>query len=1312
MADGETVTMQPDCPKGLSVEVQASPDTSNDDNEVLHNDPRQSEPYQQLSGTVEVAALTDIAPIDHNSTISEEIRELREQVQRLQMKAGVDSLNAKESASQISSGELEKLRRIKNCLRKHWQEWDDRDDVEASLSGISLEPIIERLRDSSRNKHTAGAFLMLGRRNRANRYLNDLGSDDEDAYDDNNMDDEDRSQREKLILKRREHLRAIQLGIESITEDLIGMRLNRRLQKQQREARLQEQRMAAELEREAELKTAEQDQHANDETTTTEGNKPETILPAVPETIIYAVPKANLVNWNSFKGLGQAKENTSYVIDVLVGEPVIEKENVRYNWNRRDRLAKKSQAQKQSVATLSTGSRGQGPLPERIRIHSSLFLQIFAKLIDPDGVQLDLSEPSLVFLRPFKAITHYEYRLRNWLTRREEDIETQDRMLDLAGKTSYDDIILESPTARAHLRCVLECFDAHIKARIEFLQSSDCRKVFFSDLWHIYRPGTEVIGLDGKQAYRVIQVASSRHRPISNRLFYYNYAYKGKDDDKSEPSEFTLHCSYIDFDGKYIGPVLRTFEVKRFDGERDITSLEVYPLRFHKLKQDDFNFTTRKELEEIPEQDRCRANLIQRGAKFVQVAAVKHMYYSGPTMVVREEVESQVVVDFATCFAAEGELQKHIQRPSLEGFIGEAVEGQDDQESSAGRCECCLYETVYEDDKFVDKNLRNDYINSILSKKDREEPPSVAICPRPFDEMKTSSGDGPTFSDEELVIMSYRVFGFVLRNRKWAQLDLTYLTEVRETTTVDPVTGQRVEDGNTGKEKETAFDQLVLESGHKDMIISLITQHFKDKQAKAAQMEQVDIVRGKGKGLILLLHGAPGVGKTSTAEGVAERFQKPLFQITCGDLGVTARDVEKTLQTNFNLATKWGCILLLDEADVFLAQRDKTDFIRNGMVAAFLRVLEYYAGILFLTTNRIGDFDEAFTSRIHISLYYPELDEKKTVDIFKLNLDLIQSRFKRMDRDVQIDYKRIKRFAKMHYLYYSDSRWNGRQIRNACQTALALAEYQAQEDKKPAGLDSEAADKITVELTVEHFETVRNAYLEFTNYLAELYGATTAKVAGERYLRVEENSNRGDPIYSTQELYEMFKEERKRGSYRPPSPQQKPSYEAQSSAEANKRFREKQSRRSQNDRSMRDRNQTEPSSTSKDHRVQRLLRPEMVEPSPRPSPKSYQQRNAPPSDIGRESSSRGNGNHQRRKEKREPQPSRDHEGVAEDDNDDDSSDTWQQRRDQREQGSDEMSEEGQEDVDTSDSEFEEETGRKGTRGQREQADSRFTGRQK
>jgi hypothetical protein len=64
--------------------------------------------------------------------------------------------------------------------------------------------------------------------------------------------------------------------------------------------------------------------------------------------------------------------------------------------------------------------------------------------------------------------------------------------------------------------------------------------------------------------------------------------------------------------------------------------------------------------------------------------------------------------------------------------------------------------------------------------------------------------------------------------------------------------------------------------------------------------------------------------------------------VSIGDLGTTAKEVEKALDTNFTLASRWGCILLLDEADVFLAERTKEDFKRNGLVAAT------YSTLIFL----------------------------------------------------------------------------------------------------------------------------------------------------------------------------------------------------------------------------------------------------------------------------------------------------------------------------------------------------------------------------
>ncbi|KAF2179336.1 hypothetical protein K469DRAFT_596320, partial [Zopfia rhizophila CBS 207.26] len=69
-------------------------------------------------------------------------------------------------------------------------------------------------------------------------------------------------------------------------------------------------------------------------------------------------------------------------------------------------------------------------------------------------------------------------------------------------------------------------------------------------------------------------------------------------------------------------------------------------------------------------------------------------------------------------------------------------------------------------------------------------------------------------------------------------------------------------------------------------------------------------------------------------------------------------------------------IVLLNEADVFLAQRTIENTSNNSLVSVFLRQLEYYQGILFLTTNRVQTFNEAVASRIHNGINYGPLGAK------------------------------------------------------------------------------------------------------------------------------------------------------------------------------------------------------------------------------------------------------------------------------------------------------------------------------------------------
>jgi hypothetical protein len=56
----------------------------------------------------------------------------------------------------------------------------------------------------------------------------------------------------------------------------------------------------------------------------------------------------------------------------------------------------------------------------------------------------------------------------------------------------------------------------------------------------------------------------------------------------------------------------------------------------------------------------------------------------------------------------------------------------------------------------------------------------------------------------------------------------------------------------------------------------------------------------------------------------------------------------------------------------------------------FLRALEFYDGILFLTTNRIGAFDEAFISRIHVQLHYPDFDDEGRQRIWQTFMDKLE----------------------------------------------------------------------------------------------------------------------------------------------------------------------------------------------------------------------------------------------------------------------------------------------------------------------------------
>jgi hypothetical protein len=169
-------------------------------------------------------------------------------------------------------------------------------------------------------------------------------------------------------------------------------------------------------------------------------------------------------------------------------------------------------------------------------------------------------------------------------------------------------------------------------------------------------------------------------------------------------------------------------------------------------------------------------------------------------------------------------------------------------------------------------------------------------------------------------------------------------------------------------------DKLVLPGDHRDLI-DILTSNI--------DVFVQDFVEGKSGGTTILCQGAPGLGKTLTAEIYSEVVGKPLYRVHSGQLGTTAASVGAALTGVLRRAMRWDAILLLDEADVYIRRRDN-DLEHNAIVAEFLRTLEYFNGLMFMTTNRIGDVDDAILSRCIATIHYETPSKTDATKLWRL----------------------------------------------------------------------------------------------------------------------------------------------------------------------------------------------------------------------------------------------------------------------------------------------------------------------------------------
>ena len=213
---------------------------------------------------------------------------------------------------------------------------------------------------------------------------------------------------------------------------------------------------------------------------------------------------------------------------------------------------------------------------------------------------------------------------------------------------------------------------------------------------------------------------------------------------------------------------------------------------------------------------------------------------------------------------------------------------------------------------------------------------------------------------------------------------------------------------------DTLIHKLILAEEKKSLVHMLVagsTEHMSD------------IIKGKMRGIIVIATGSPGTGKTLTAEVFSEEIKRPLYVVQCSQLGTNEEELEKELTKVLARASRWKAILLIDEADVYIHERG-SDIQQNAIVGVFLRVLEYYRGVLFMTSNRATIIDDAIMSRATAWIQYDKPKPEELKKIWKV----LSTNYK-IDLDESVIDVLVKAFPTV----------SGRTVRNLLKLSRLLA---------------------------------------------------------------------------------------------------------------------------------------------------------------------------------------------------------------------------------------------------------------------------------